>query len=100
MNLRNNDCNNSPSRQARLRAWMALHCVTNVQLARQIEVNETTISNIIHGRRVARKHVEALIAVGVPENLLPDIPEPQKPGPKPKMHEVCDHESEARAACA
>jgi hypothetical protein len=79
---------------------MALNGVTNVRLARQIEVNETTISNIIHGRRVARKHVEALIAVGVPENLLPDIPEPQKPGPKPKMPGLSGREPEARAACA
>lgn len=81
-------CSNSASRQAQLRAWMALHGITNVQLARKIEVNETTISNIIHGRRVARKHVEALIAEGVPKNLLPDIPEPQKPGPKPKVETV------------
>lgn len=84
MNFSNIDCKKSPSRQARLRAWMALHGVTNLELARRIGVHYSTVSLILNGHRAPADRIEALVAVGVPEELLPEAQEPKKRGRKPK----------------
>lgn len=70
-----------PGRQARLNAWIAQHGLRKCDLARALGVSPAMISEIISGRSAPRGRIEQLVALGVPEDLLPE-PNDVRPGRK------------------
>lgn len=68
-----------PSRQARLNAWIAQNGLRKCDLARALGVSPAMISEIISGRSAPRGRIEQLVALGVPEDLLPE-PSDARPG--------------------
>jgi transcriptional regulator with XRE-family HTH domain len=73
---------NSPSRQARLKAWLLLQNIEQKALAEQLGISEQLLSMTLTGKRVCRHRIAALAQLGIPEELLPQPPERQKPGRK------------------
>ena len=71
-----------PTRQARLKAWMAEYGVEARALADIAGVSPQMMSMIICGSRAPRERIERLVAAGVPRDLLPK-PSCGKRGPKP-----------------
>lgn len=72
----------TPTRQDRCRAWLIERRIVFKDLAADAGMSKTTLSNIIAGRRATPEHIQKLIALGVPAELLPEPREPAKPGPK------------------
>lgn len=73
------------SRVDHLRAWMVLHKVTFVALGEQLGITGSAAQLLMKGERMAVRRHGQLVALGVPEELLPpavDIPigRPRKPG--------------------
>lgn len=82
MNLREQLRNNSTSRQARLRAFLAERGVTFRALGEALDLCESTVSEILSGRRSTVQHIERMVELGIPAELLPEPRPPLKPGPK------------------
>lgn len=61
-----------PTRQARLKAWMATYGIEARGLARAAGVSPQMMSMIIAGRRAPRERIERLVQAGVPSDLLPE----------------------------
>lgn len=78
---------NPPDRQAELAAWVARHRVKHESLADILGVHPSYIGKIFSGERRPRKHIERLVAAGVPRDLLPE-PHDARPGPKPRPASV------------
>jgi hypothetical protein len=72
----------TPTRQDRCRAWLVERRIVFKDLAADAGMSKTTLSNIIAGRRATPGHIQKLIALGVPADLLPEPHDPGKPGPK------------------
>ncbi|MEL7638229.1 MAG: helix-turn-helix transcriptional regulator [Solidesulfovibrio sp.] len=72
----------TPTRQDRCRAWLVERRIVFKDLAADAGMSKTTLSNIIAGRRATPQHIQKLIALGVPAELLPEPRMPAKPGPK------------------
>ena len=72
----------TPTRQDRCRAWLVERRIVFKELAAFAGMSKTTLSNIIAGRRATPAHIQKLIALGVPAELLPEPRVPGKPGPK------------------
>ena len=73
-----------PTRQARLKAWMAEYGIEARALANIAGVSPQMMSMIICGKRAPRRRIERLVAAGVPGDLLPE-PSSGKRGPKPVL---------------
>jgi len=76
--------NNSPTRQDRLRSWLALHRKTVRSVAQDTGICRTVVHAIFADHRAPQGHIERLIAYGIPSELLPEPRAPLKPGPKPR----------------
>lgn len=68
-----------PTRQAKLKAWMATHGIEPRHLAKVAGVSPQMMSMIIHGDRAPKKRLDLLVEAGVPKDLLPE-PTSGKPG--------------------
>lgn len=77
---------NSPTRQARLKAWLLLHNIEQKDLAEQMGVSQQLLSMTLTGTRATKERLEQLIDLGIPRNLLPELQEKKKTGPKYKNH--------------
>lgn len=70
----------APSRQDRLRAWLALHGIRFGELAEQLGVHPSMITRIVKGERAPAKRIRQLLELGIPEDLLPEpSPPPGRP---------------------
>lgn len=61
-----------PTRQARLKAWMAKYGIESRALADVAGVSPQMMSMIITGSRAPRERIERLVSAGVPRDLLPE----------------------------
>lgn len=77
---------NKPTRQAQLKAWLALNEVRHADLARELQVHPSMITRIIKGDRAPAKRIEQLAALGIPKELLPLPSNP--PGRPPRVRGV------------
>ncbi|MFV0423767.1 helix-turn-helix domain-containing protein [Oleidesulfovibrio sp.] len=77
----------TPTRQAMLEAWLVSHGVSKAQLAAHLGIHTSYVGKIIAGQRRPKVHIESLIKLGVPAELLP-TPCDGQPGPKPKKEHV------------
>ncbi|HML54306.1 MAG TPA: helix-turn-helix transcriptional regulator [Solidesulfovibrio magneticus] len=77
--------NNSPTRQDRLRAWLALHRKTVRGVAEATGICRTVVHAIFQDKRAPQAHIDRLIQYGIPADLLPAPRAPLKPGPKPRV---------------
>jgi len=60
-----------PSRQRRLRVWILEHGVVITELAKACGVKKTNLCNILYAQKTIPPVTrDALIAVGIPEELL------------------------------
>jgi hypothetical protein len=75
----------TPTRQDWCRAWLVLNRIGLSELAKALGVSKTTLSEIIAGNRANPEHIQKLVALGVPADLLPGPRPLGKPGPKPKI---------------
>jgi len=87
-------CNNSPTRQDRLKSWLVLHRKTVRSVASDTGLCRSVAHEIFSGHRAPKAQIERLIAYGIPAELLPKPREPQKRGPKPKQPTVQPIESD------
>ncbi len=71
-------------RQARLKAWLAYHNVSNKSLAELLEVHPSMISRIIRGQRAPARLLHKLAQAGIPRDLLP---KPSRPPGRPRREE-------------
>jgi len=69
-------------RQARLKAWLAYHNVSNKRLAEVLEVHPSMISRIIRGQRAPARLLQKLREFGIPPELLPL---PSRPPGRPRL---------------
>ena len=69
---------NSPSRQARLKAWLLLQNIEQKSLAAQLGISEQLLSMTLTGKRVNRSRIAELARMGIPEELLPQPSEQRK----------------------
>lgn len=76
--------NNSPTRQDRLKSWLALHRKTVRAVASDTGICRTVVHDIFAGKRAPQVHIERLIQYGIDPELLPEPQPRKKPGPKPK----------------
>jgi len=83
----------TPTRQDRCRGWLVERRIVFKDLAADAGISKTTLSNIIAGRRATPDHIQKLISLGVPAELLPEPHEPGKPGPKRRSR--CEDDSGA-----
>lgn len=75
---------NSPNRQARLKAWLLLHAIEQKDLAEKMGISQQLLSMTLTGRRTTKGRLEQLAGLGVPVELLPELRERKKTGPKTK----------------
>jgi|GEM_PF-3404053 transcriptional regulator with XRE-family HTH domain len=73
-----NDLKQLP-RQAQLKAWLAMHGIKHRELAIKLGVHPSMVSRIICGERAPGKRIRELMALGIPESLLPS-PNRRSPG--------------------
>lgn len=71
-------------RQARLKAWLAYHNISNKRLAEELEVHPSMISRIIRGQRAPKRLLNKLKVFGIPPELLPM---PSRPPGRPRLSE-------------
>lgn len=71
-------------RQARLKAWLAYHNISNKKLAEALEVHPSMISRIIRGQRAPSRLLKKLQIFGIPNELLPL---PSRPPGRPRIQE-------------
>ncbi len=72
-------------RQARLKAWLAYHNVSNKRLAEELEVHPSMISRIIRGQRAPARLLQKLQTFGIPTELLPL---PSRPPGRPRLQDT------------
>lgn len=72
---------NPPSRQAKLKAWFLLNNLEQKSLAGQMGISEQLLSMTLHGKRATKERLDALVALGVPQELLPEMQERKRRGP-------------------
>jgi predicted transcriptional regulator len=68
------------SRETALKTWLAYHRIGYRELAVKTGVDPSFISYIVQGKRRSKRVVDALVAMGVPPELLPG----QDDGPAPR----------------
>jgi hypothetical protein len=68
---------NKVDRETALRTWLQYHRIEVKDLAGKLDVHPGTVTRIINGQRASRSLITRLIALGIPEQLLPE------PGPGP-----------------
>jgi transcriptional regulator with XRE-family HTH domain len=56
----------------RLKAWLLLHGVEQKELALRLRISPQLLSMALSGRRMTRERFAALIAEGIPAELLPE----------------------------
>lgn len=71
----------STTRQHKLEAWLTYHRIPKNKLAAELNIHPSMISRIIKGDRAPKERIEQLIALGIPEALLPT---PSRPPGRPK----------------
>ena len=72
----------TPTRQDRCRAWLVERRIVFGDLALDAGMSRSTLSRIISGDRATPEHIERLVALGVPADLLPEPQARRRPGPK------------------
>lgn len=72
----------TPSRADWCRAWLVLNRIQVVELAKVVGVSRSMISEIIAGNRANPEHIQKLIEVGIPAEMLPEPRPLCKRGPK------------------
>lgn len=72
-----------PDRQAKLEAFLSAHRISKSQLAELLGIHGSYVGKICSGERRPKEHIEQLIALGIPADLLPS-PCDGRPGPKPR----------------
>lgn len=83
---------NGSDRQTSLKAWLVYHGVPMHKLASAIGVHPSMVSRIIRGERAPAKRIQQLIALGIPEELLPaPSPPPGRPPGKVKTSVKAQH---------
>ena len=73
----------TPSRQARLNAFLIQHGVTTTELAKRLGCTISNVSDIKAGRKTTTHLILKMIELGIPAELLPE-PNGNRPGPRPK----------------
>jgi len=73
---------NSPTRQARLKAWLLLNSIEQKDLAEKMGISPQLLSMTLAGRRATKERIDQLISFGIPEDLLPTLRTKKTPGPK------------------
>lgn len=75
----------TPSRQARLKAWLAYHGIGYKDLAESIGVHPSMITRLCSGERRTPERIRQLVELGIPPELLPEPGEnpPGRPKKKP-----------------
>ena len=73
---------NSPTRQARLKAWLLLNSIEQKDLAEKMGISPQLLSMTLAGRRATKARIDQLISFGIPEDLLPTLRMKKTPGPK------------------
>ena len=86
-----NDLKQLP-RQAQLKAWLTMHGIKHRDLASKLGVHPSMVSRIICGERAPSKRIKELMALGIPESLLPS-PNLRAPG-RPRATPAAAAESE------
>jgi len=71
----------STDRQHKLEAWLSYHRILKNRLAIELGVHPSMISRIIKGDRAPKERIQQLVALGIPEPLLPA---PSRPPGRPK----------------
>lgn len=71
---------NNPTRQDRLRSWLALHKIRYGDLALALGVHPSMITRIVSGERAPARRIRQLAELGIPRELLP---EPSGPPGRP-----------------
>lgn len=59
------------SRETALKTWLAYHRIGYRELAARIGVDPSFISYIVQGKRRSQRVTDALLAMGVPPELIP-----------------------------
>lgn len=72
------------TRQERLDLWMRRTGTTFVLLGEICGIHANCVTSHLRADTMPVRHHAALVAAGMPLELLPD-PQDQKPGPKPKQ---------------
>jgi hypothetical protein len=62
----------NPSRQDRLRSWLALHKIRHGDLALALGVHPSMITRIVNGDRAPARRIGELAKLGIPRELLPE----------------------------
>ncbi len=71
------------TRQDMLQAWIRKSDITQTEIARALEVRETTVSRWVRAETISTRRHEQLVKLGIPAELLPK-PLDITPGPKKK----------------
>jgi len=74
----------APCRQSQARAWLVQHRVSLSDLASRMGVSKQYVAQIISGQRVTPARIRELVALGMPEELLPIPALPRRRGRPPK----------------
>lgn len=74
-----------PDRQAKLDAFLSVHRISKSHLAQLLGIHVSYVGKICSGERRPKEHIEQLIALGIPAELLPE-PNDGRPGPKPRAN--------------
>lgn len=72
-----------PDRQARLDAFLSVHRISKSHLAALLGIHHSYVGKICSGERRPKEHIQRLIDLGIPADLLPQ-PGDGRPGPKPR----------------
>ena len=81
---------NSPTRQAQLKAWLILHNWDGTTLAKEMGISAQLLSMTLSGKRMTEERHSRLLSLGIPEELLPHVKPRLKRGPKPRLALVPD----------
>ena len=85
-------------RQVKLRMFLMEHGIQVKELAVQRGISPGGMGDVLSGRRPKVEHIEWLISMGIPAELLPSPVAPKKRGPKPKHSEISANDSQEQAA--
>jgi len=86
------------SRQVKLRMFLMEHGIKVKNLAAQRGISPGGMGDVFSGRRPNADHIEWLISMGIPAELLPSPVAPKKRGPKPKHATGSGEASQEQAA--
>lgn len=75
------------TRQELLQIWLKRNGLKQVDLARELDVNESSLSVMLRGETISSLRHGQLVKLGLPAELLPSIVD-KKPGPKRKTRGV------------